>query len=326
MTTPERPADDPLLRVLRDHLEQQEKALAADALRSRIVEAASKAPTVEQSKGPESDPRQRRRWATWSVVIGSGAIAASILLTIFLMPSAEARAELAVREADATLKLPVERCYLVEVQREGGDAMEEPLPTRTVRVWTTGDRFRVEVARGKLRWAWGRDTDGSVWIVSNPQKGVRIAPDEQGPGLQWACDLYGLRPETVLHEVLAHFRLREEPGGELGHRRVIRAEPRAWARLARLQSAVLELDADTRAIRKLALTNKAIGGGMVTTTFTLVDVRPADEARFRLEGHLTEPFQIYDQDFEPTKRREILSRWLGPKVDRWLRPSNSKKS
>jgi hypothetical protein len=307
-TAPDRPADDPLLRVLREHIEKQEREQPVAPVAARVL---AEAPKAEQAR-PAPSPR---KWRALGFGTGALAVAATVLL-FALLPAPEVRAERAVRDAEAALKLPVERCYLVEVQREGAPA-DEPISPRTVRVWTAGDRFRVEVSRGPLRFVWGRDTDGAVWFVANPSRGIRLAPDEQGPGLQLACDLYGLHTETVLAEMRAHCQLKEDPRASSAAPRVIRAEPRIGARLLGFRSAVAELDPETSAIRKLALTRTALAG-TATTTFTLIDTRPMDEVRYKLEGHLIEPYQVFDRDTDPARRREILARWLGAQTDRWL--------
>jgi hypothetical protein len=311
----ERPANDPLLRVLRVHLEQQERSLDVEPLATRIL--------GEQAAQTRLEPVRpsKRTWAKWGLGLGTLGIAAALLQAVFLTPSVEVRAEQAVRQAADALRLPVERCYLVEVRPDGDGMAEEVLPTRTMRVWAAEDKFRVEMARGNLRWSWGRDADGVVWFTSNPHRGLRIAPDEQGPGLLWMAELYGLRPKTLLSQILAHCRLREDPRPGSHYPRVIHAEPRATARQGWLRSATLELDAETKGVRRLTLkrANKA-DGGTTTVTFTLIDTRPVEHARYGLEGNLVEPFQIYDRDFQPERRREILARWVGPRVDAWLKP------
>lgn len=309
-TAPDRPADDPLLRVLREHIEKQEREQPVAPLVARVLAEVPAAPKSEPAR-PSPSPRMWRAFG-----VGTGALAVAAVLLFVFAPAPEARAERAVRDAEAALKLPVERCYLVEVQREGAGP-DEPIAPRTVRVWTAGDRFRVEVSRGPLRFVWGRDADGSAWFVANPARGIRLAPDEQGPGLQQACDLYGLHTETVLAEMRAHCKLKEDPRATSTDPRVVRAEPRLGARLLGFRSAVAELDPETSAIRKLALTRTALAG-TATTTFTLIDTRPMDDVRYKLEGHLVEPYQVFDRDTDPGRRRELLARWLGAQTDRWL--------
>jgi len=325
MSHPERPTDDPLLRVLRDHLDRQEQAVDVGPLAARILSTLPERPNPEPAPHAHPSSRPRRTWPAWTVGIGSLTLAASVLLLLVFAPSAEVRAEQAIREAEAALRLPVERCYLVEVRPDGDGTAADVLPTRTMRVWAAEDKFRVEMSRGNFRWSWGRDADGVVWLTSSPQRGLRIAPDEQGPGLLWMAELYGLRPETLLSQILAHCRLREDPRPGSNYPRVIHAEPRATARQVWLRSATLELDAETKAVRKLTLkrTNKA-DGGTTTVTFTLIDTRPVEHARYGLDGNLVEPFQIYDRDVQPECRREILARWVGPHLDAWLKPTPKK--
>ena len=88
-----------------------------------------------------------------------------------------------------------------------------------------------------------------------------------------------------------------------------------------MRSATLELDDQTKVIRQLTLRRaNQTDGGSTTVTFILIDTRPVEHTRYRLEGNLVEPFQIYDRDFQPERRREILARWVGPHIDAWLKP------
>jgi hypothetical protein len=325
MSHPERPTDDPLLRVLRDHLDRQEQTVDVGPLAARILNTLPERSGPELATPAQLSPRPRRTWPAWTIGIGSLTLAASALLLLVFAPSAEVRAEQAIRQAEEALRLPVERCYLVEVRPDGDGMAEDVLPTRTMRVWAAEDKFRVEMTRGNFRWSWGRDADGVVWLTSNPRRGLRIVPDEQGPGLLWMAELYGLRPETLLSQILAHCRLREDPRPGSSYPRIIHAEPRATSRQVWLRSATLELDAETKAVRKLTLkrANKT-DGGTTTVTFTLIDTRPVEHARYGLEGNLVEPFQIYDRDTQPERRREILARWVGSRVDAWLKPAAKK--
>ena len=318
MNQPDLPIDDPLLRVLRAHLHRQEQTLEVQPLAARILGQLD-TDTVNQT-GPVR--RWKRSWLKWGFGLGTVGIAAAVLLVVCLLPSAELRAQQAIRQAEEALRLPVERCYLVEVGSEGDGGIQPPLPTRTMRLWAAGDRFRVEMTRGRFRWSWGRDADGAVWLTATPQRGLRIAPDEQGPGLLWMAELYAMRPETLLSQLLACCRLREDARPGSNYPRVIHAQPRAGVRQVWLRSAILELDAETKAVRKLTLkrTNQT-DSSTTTVTFTLIDTRPVEHTRYELEGNLVEPFLIYDRDFQPQHRREMLSRWVGPQIDAWLKPA-----
>jgi hypothetical protein len=323
MSHPERPNDDPLLRLLRAHLERQEQSLDVEPLATRICK--SRPERFDPETTPQAQPSQRFRktWPAWTIGIGSLALAASVLMLLVFTPSAELRAEQAIRQAEEALRLPVERCYLVEVRADGDGLGEEVLPTRTMRVWAAEDKFRVEMTRGNFHWIWGRDPDGTTWLVSNPQRGLRIFPEEQGPALQYACDLFGLRLESLLRTLQEHCHFHEEPRLSRSDPRIVHVTPRPSARQIWLRSAVLELDPETKVIRKLTLKRfNKMNDGTTISTFTLIDTRPIDHARYRLEGNLAEPFLIYDRDFEPNRRREILTRWVGPNVNAWIRSAD----
>ncbi|MGE3777509.1 MAG: hypothetical protein AB7F89_10020, partial [Pirellulaceae bacterium] len=53
-------------------------------------------------------------------------------------------------------------------------------------------------------------------------------------------------------------------------------------------------------------------------TFTLVDSRLADEAKYRPQGHLTEPRRLFSVETEATRRRELIVNWFGPHAERWI--------
>jgi hypothetical protein len=313
--------DDPVLRAVGEHIARTERHIDPGPLSGRILANSKATHRSDWFLNPGGT------MARWGLGLGMAGIAATILLAFLLVPSAEARSESAIREAAEHLRLPLERCYLAEVRPEGEAPADDTLPTRSMKVVAADNQFRVEVTRGIIRWSWGRESDGTVWITSGPHRGLRIGTDEQGPGLSWVAELYSLRPETLLTQMLGNCRLREDPRQAANHPRVIHAEPRLMARHAWLRSADVELDAETKAVRKLTLRRTGRrGDGIVVVSFTLIESRPVEHAKFRLEGNLSEPFQIFDKDHHPDRRREILTRWLGPQAEHWLKSSPAKHS
>jgi len=323
MSHPENSHSDRLMELLRDHLERQERSLEVTGLAVRILAAVQR--NTREGSNLHAAFKRPRIWLVWTLGVGSLVLSACLLIWLVFMPSAEVQAEQAIRQAEEVFQLPLERHYLVEVRPENESGGEQTIPMRTMQMWATGDKFRTEVTRGSFRWVWGRDADGTVWVTWHSQRGLRIAPDEQGPALRWACELFSLRPEALLSHILAHCRLREDDSARRLHRRIIYAEPKPWSRQIWLRRAVVELDAETKSVLKLTLTriNKSDGSTAVVT-FTLVDVRPVEHRRYELEGNLVEPFQIYDRHYEPDRRSKILSRLVGPNVDAWLLPEKAR--
>jgi hypothetical protein len=258
------------------------------------------------------------RWRRWVALTAGGmAVAASVLVVVMLQPVPEVRADQTLREAEQALLLPVERGYTVEVKRDADDP-DDTLSKRKMRVWTHADRFRVEVDQDNERWSWGRDLDGSVWVVATPQRGLKINPDEIGPALQRLCDRYGLQPKTVLNDLMTGADLNQRPGDPNRTTVIVRGQFRTGFHRLRLESTELELDAATKVIQKFTVNSSGAGGERETLTFTLNETRPLDESLYRLEGNLTPPFEVLDRDSRQGRRRAILGTRLGGGNHRWL--------
>jgi hypothetical protein len=225
-----------------------------------------------------------------------------------------ANAATLVRAAIQTHGEPIERRYVVTVERENEDRLEFK-PPRDVRLWTQGDRFWVEVDRGEHRWAWGRKTDGAVWTTLGPRRAVQIEPDELGRPLQYMTDLYAVELESLLQTILRRCKLDRTSSTATTH--IINARPRGiqqrW-----LREAVIEVDKETKAVRQLVLHRQSPERGASTQTFTLIDARSPDESKYHPEGHLREPFRILTSDVSVERRRGVLVAWFGPAAENWI--------
>ncbi len=245
----------------------------------------------------------------------------AVVVVAFLIGRAEnsavADAATIVRAAKQIHEEPVERIYVVQVERSAADSAEF-LPVQDVRVTTQGDRFYVEMNRGERRWVWGRDADGAMWLTLGSRRAIVVAPDEIGVPLQYISDLYSLNIETLLDNVLKNCRLQYSDGAGSSH--VITAIPtRRWQ--SWMRSATVEVDRETKAVRRLVIERRTPQQGLSTVTFTLVDARTADESKYRAEGHLSEPSRFLTRDTQPDRRREFMSNWFGPHAERWIRTS-----
>ncbi len=209
----------------------------------------------------------------------------------------------------------VERVYMVEVQRKSGNqtGIDE---MRDVRVHTQGDRFYVEMNRDTRRWVWGRNLEGTFWLTLGPQRAMQIEADEAGLPLQFIGDLYGLELESLLDSFLKFCRLTYSDESESLH--VITATPvRRWQN--RIQSATIEVDRETKAVRRLILNRLLPERGECTVTFTLVDSGIADESKYSVEGHVEKPSTLYNRMSQPDQRRKVLSNWNGLASEKWIK-------
>lgn len=257
------------------------------------------------------------RWRTVGWVGAAVAGLASLVVGIALRdPAGAASAAHVIQVAEVVHAEPVERVYLVDVVREA-DATADFVTPRDVRVATQGDRFYVEMNRGDHRWFWGRDAAGVIWITVGRSLAVIVHDDEQGPALRYLGDLYTLNLETLLRTFRRTCHLAHVNGPAGTH--VIEITPYVTTKRGGVRRATIEIDQETKAVRRLVLEREFSWYGKSTVTFTLVETRPADEHRYGPLGHLDEPARIIDRGTGPGERRDLLETWFGSQANRWIR-------
>jgi hypothetical protein len=265
-------------------------------------------------------PRPKTAWRGRGVRLAFAAsVAAAVALAFFsgwhLSPVQAGVKEL-VEEVKRVHNLPLARCYLVEIQRivdVDDDRAPVGKPARQVQVWTRGDRFWVEMQHDEFvpPFIWGRGENGSLWAVLDAHRGVRV-PLEQAPRpLQRIADLYTLNVDTLLADLLQDCTLTDESISASRLTRVVVAEPRSDRTRRWLGKATLEIDREARVLRRLVLVRNVLGKPQARVTFTLLETRPDDDAKYQLEGRLAAPFRILEGNIEPRVKLELLGRWFG---------------
>lgn len=276
--------------------------------------------------GAGSVPERRISASRWAWV--AAAAAASILAAAgFLLAGPErtalAKVETVVREARQAHRLPVDRCYLVEARRDPSLAAEvAPAmpPVRTTRLWTRGDRFWVEPVLPKQRWAWGRDESDRFWIAFGPHVGLSLEADEVPPWLDVYCDQNSLDVDQWLADVLDRFTLTREPPSPDSSTIRVHAEARVtpWQAPA-VKTADFEIDPETRVVRRMSVKRVLKGRPFAEVTYTLSETASLDPDQYRVEGHLSTPFEVFNAEHKPERRKDLLARWFGPQSGGWFR-------
>jgi hypothetical protein len=276
--------------------------------------------TVALDRRTRSVPNRRRPRTRWYLQGASWIVAVAALILVVAIIAGRAQKE---AFADATQIVqaavhahaePVERVYAVDVERDDSPGAFSALPN-DVRVSTVGNRFWVEIRSPRGQLCFGRGEDGEIWVALGPWRGMRIEPDEAGPMLQDIADLYSLNLESLLQGVLEGHEL--ERLATDGTTCVIKATPesanRGWVR-----DVTLEVDQETKAVRRLVVERLAPRRGSATVTFRLVDARLPDESLYRLEGHVTDPDRVLTRESRPDRRGELLENWIGPLAKGWI--------
>jgi hypothetical protein len=302
--SPAGPPEHEIDALVGAHLRRQAETVDAGALLARVRAGASPARTLRL-------PRPGRR-ARWAVLTAAGLLAA-FLAGQYLGP-AQAGAETLVREAREAHALPLDRCYLVQWVPAAG-SLPARLPrlaqARETRLWTRGDRFWLESTDPGRRWAWGRDDRGAVWLALGRGHGLRYEPGEVPEPVAAACDVCGMRVETLLGDVLADFDLRREPPGPGSTAYRVRAEPKPGRAHPALRSALLEVDAETRVLRRLVLERTRRGKPLASVTFTLVESGARPDGTYQLEGHLDPGAPVYSPANKQRQRAPLLRAFFG---------------
>lgn len=279
--------------LIRSYLNDLERQVEPRRLAERIEEEAGRAA-----------PSRRRRWWAWGLTGMAAAIVAALLLTV---GGVQAGPDKLLREARQTHATGLDRCYRIQVELGPAEPRLRPLDSYESRLWTRGDRFWIESQATGRQVAWGRDDTGRVWFALSPREGIRFDPGEVGEKLELACKLRELRPEHLLDQLLADFTLRREPSEKGSY--LIQARPKQDHPF--LREAVLEVDADSRVLKRVVLTRTYRGSQAATVTFTLLETRPQADDRYVLEGHLESEAAIYSQAHRPWMRRALLAQFIG---------------
>jgi hypothetical protein len=306
-------------RVVRDHLRRCAAGIDPAALQARIRATLAESPDVLPIAPARRFrvPVPRRRW------FATAAVAAGVFLAFWVglsvSPSREVSAATLLNEARATHSQPVDRCYLVETKWESDAAADRRFPLltqpRSMRLWTRGDQFWIESQTGQRHVAWGRDDQGNVWLAPGPRIGLRFEASEVPEPIALACDVSGMRLESLLGEMAEQFDLTRDPtpAGGSGTTFTVRAQIKSGATHPTVRTAVADIDTETRVVKRLVLQRMARGRPAATTTFTLVETQLQDGSRYQLEGHLEPPYKVFSRTVDP-QRRELLMHRFGAKT------------
>lgn len=328
MISPDTP--DPIERAVRDHLDRAAAGVDARSILTRVKAAGASPSTVRRGW------RTRLAWVSGAAVT---AVAAGIALVVLFgdhrptgdLVAKESPEEL-IRQAQVTHAAPADRCYAVAAEWDPNAAAlvrVGPL-ARRAKLWTRGDQFWVEAtAPDGHAVAWGQNKDGTIWIAPNRRFGLVYDPTEVAEPILRYCDLMSLRVVTTLGEVLEQYDLFRRDSGLPGEPVRIDATLRQLPRnpTPRFRRVELELDPDTKVIRKAVLTRQINGEPVGTLTFTLVDTAAQPDRAYEVRGHLDDDGRVFDGKFQPKLpggpqmrpdprakvRDEFLKRMQGPK-------------
>jgi hypothetical protein len=328
MTDPERLSDDEIEALVRRHLEREAKQVDPRVGLERLGAAAGlRLPRSRSRSRSGARPAvgrvvSRRRLvrnasAPWVVGLSATALAC-VLVALELLQArpAVAGAEVLVREAEQAHLLPLDRCYLVEFQ-QSPDFLDRwpsvPFLSPQHRLWTRGDRFWVEASRAGDHYAWGRDERNRFWIVFGSDEVLWLEPDEMPRWLPFHMEIYCVRLTTLLGSLLRDHVLEREtpPDGAPQATLVIRATLKPGHENAAFRNVVLEIDAETRVVRRMTLERYYMGQFFANVTYTLVETRTINDRDYVPVEHRKTHGDANSEQSDPARRRALLVRAFG---------------
>jgi len=319
------PIPDSLDRLLNAHHEREAERYDAAALIERIR-------ATRAAQTPPAPVVPRTRSSRWTWAIGFTTIAACLVVAgMFFWKTDEplrASPQALLQETQKTFHQPVYRCYLVEVQREV-NLTDESNPfvsqAKQTRLWTRGDRFWMETtfpAFPRMKNYWGRDEQGTIWMTFGPREGILLTQAETPHWLSVYSDLCSMQPDKLLSDVLRDFDLQREDSPTDSSIQIIRANLKPGRFPAAVRSAVLEIDTETKVLRRLVLQRPAGGPGFqapsMTTTYTLLETKNQDEIEYPLDGREGKR-EFYTANYKPELRQKFVFPLFGQRAVEWMK-------
>ncbi|MEZ6040003.1 MAG: hypothetical protein R3C20_05825 [Planctomycetaceae bacterium] len=169
---------------------------------------------------------------------------------------------------------------------------------------------------GYRRWAWGRDADGAIWMTLGPRL-VRGWCRRDGSASSTSATCTRCIWKHCCQNFLKHCSVGADRKGPAGTDIITAVPRRRWSERP-LKRAMIEVDRESKAIRRLVVERGFPDQSSTIVTFTLVDSRLADEAMYRPQGHLKEPNRIFASDTDSARRRELIVNWFGTSAERWI--------
>jgi hypothetical protein len=295
--------------LTRMYLDSQERAIAAERILESVRMRQARATDAALQPPARSAQRAILRW-------GIGVAAAASLLVFltldFRQSTAQAEAVKLVREAQDALKASVDRLYRIHIELAPGAAERAPvlamLAPLDSPLWTRADRFWIEASQPDRSWSFGRDGLQRVWIAPNPSAGLLFEPGEVPDRLAQALDFCTMELEALLDSMLTDFDVRIAGSTErssAGTTR-IRASLKPDRPQPDLRAVLVDIDARTKVVKRVAVARSIRGHPVAEVSFTLEQAGAQADNAYDLAGHVDTGAAIFGPDQRVRRRRQLI--------------------
>jgi hypothetical protein len=264
------------------------------------------------SSSSSNTPVEGGGWLSHPWMWAASAIAVCLLLiSIVPIPNLVASPVDLVQKTLIEYQSPTDRCYSVKVEMESR-LRRNKFPRRThpsdSLLWVRGSSFVQIFESPGDQLVWGRNTAGSVWFTISGRSAAIFEESEIPQVLQDLCDLRSLEFTSLLESLLEHYDLEYIHREEKIH--IISAHPRPEAGPSKYGTVEIEIDADSRLIRRVEMERLVDNRLIAVVCFTLQETQQRDEAQYDVTAHLVPNSRILDRQSRFGQRSDLLREFL----------------
>ncbi|HEY4311069.1 MAG TPA: hypothetical protein VGN12_16580 [Pirellulales bacterium] len=288
--------NDEIARLIRAALEADAKDVDVLGIESRVCEQLAQ-------HGGDFVAQQKSRFLAALIRRTSlrVSLAAACLLVIggvasyLLFSASPVQAYALVRSAQAALNTNTDREYIITIEHAAGLPILSSLDE--ARLWTRGDRYRVEFTRGDNHVLWGKDEQRRVWVVSAADKGLSFESKEIPPEVNALLSYLSLDLKHLTDQILRDCELTFSEGMQNQRKGVktIDAIPKQKGNMVEFSAAQIDIDESNKAIRRLELSRRVNGTERGRCRFVLISEAPQTDASYRLESYLVDNATVLDK-------------------------------
>lgn len=289
--------DDHIARLVRAALEADARSVDTVRMQSQICER-----LAEQGQALAREEPARKSLAALllrkplriSLVAACLLVAGGFAVYLFVSTS-PVQAVALVQSARLTLDSSADREYRVTFERS--DNLPFLSSVDEARLWTRGDRFRVTFHRGEKSVLWGQDEQQRLWVAAARDKGLSFEAEEIPREVAGMLSYLSLDIKHMTDQILENCELTISEGMRNRRKGVttVQATAKQGGKLVEFSTAELDIDEDTKVIRRLQLTRRVNGVDHGRCLLTLVDDRLQSDESYRLSTYLEEGAEVLDK-------------------------------
>ena len=279
--------EDRLERLLRERIEEVERAVDADAIVASVKQR------IAESRGT-AETRPRRRFIR---VVWKYAAAAAVLIALLFgihryarMPDAVAE----IRAASATFEKQLDRLYSVLYipPRELRRGYPLLFYARHAMMWLRGDKFCVKVTRFGKTFYWGSEgAEAGIWVVGDKGIGLRLREPDGVNKFTGGYQIRTMQVNKIVKALEPDYDLRTVgvetlPVGEKRRCIHIEATLKSGKTGHPFDKLDLYVDEETKEIRKISIRLLYRGRNIGTLVMQLVKAEPADDSRYDIHTYM----------------------------------------